>query len=107
LNNYSPSCENQPRKHEKVPCASNASKEKDTREDKDDIKDKEGGEEHFAEELHLWNLVVINVVSPNPLTGDKLSDVVAVVVEEDGHGGEEGGSEDDPHRAEHEGARPC
>ena len=43
------------------------------------------------------HLVVINVVSPDPLTGDKLSDVVAVVVEEDGHGGEEGGSEDDPH----------
>ena len=45
------------------------------------------------------HLVVINVVSPDPLTGDKLSDVVAVVVEEDGHGGEEGGSEDDPHLA--------
>jgi len=106
LNNYSPSSEDQPRKHEKVPCASNPCQEKNAREDKYDIKGKEGGEEHFAKELHLWNLVVINVVSPDSLAGNELGDVIAVVVEEDGHGGKEGGPDDDAHRAEDEGARP-
>ena len=81
MNNYSPSSEDQPRKHKKVPgeeqktskmfpksifanvlkkppCASDPCKEKNTREDKDDIEGKEGGEEHLAEELHLWDLIL-------------------------------------------------
>lgn len=57
----------------------------------------------FRQNSHL---VIVDIVSPDPLAGDKLGDVVAVVVEEDGHGGEEGRPEDDSHRAQHEGARP-
>jgi len=105
LNNYSPGSEDQPRKHEEMPCASNACKEKNAREDKNDVENKESGEKHFAEELHLWNLVIVDIVSPDPLTSDELSDVVAVVVQEDGHGGEEGRPDDDPHRAQDE--RSC
>ena len=43
------------------------------------------------------HLVIVDIVSPDPLTSDELSDVVAVVVQEDGHGGEEGRPDDDPH----------
>lgn len=106
MNNY-PSCgEDQPRKHEKVPCAGDPGQEQDAGEDEDDVESKQGGEEHLAEELHFRNLVIVDVVAPDPLAGDKLRDVVAVVVEEDGHRGEQGGADDDPHRAEDEGARP-
>ena len=98
------------------PCAGDARKEKNTREDEDDVKSEEGGEEHLAEQFHLrhltsivccsvknyspdQHLVVVDVVAADSLAGDELGDVVAVVVEEDRHGGEQGGADNNPNLA--------
>ena len=138
MNNDPPSSEHQPGQHEEMserftlfrslqiileqfesseqPCAGNARKEKNTREDEDDVKSEEGGEEHLAEQFHLrhltsrvgcsvknyspdQHLVVVDVVAADSLAGDKLGDVVAVVVEEDRHGGEQGGADNNPNLA--------
>ena len=81
MNNDPPSSEHQPGQHEEMPerfilfqslqiileqvesserpCAGDARKEKNTREDKDDVKSEEGGEEHLAEQFHLRHLTSI------------------------------------------------
>ena len=138
MNNDPSSSEHQPGQHEEMserltlfqslqiileqvesserPCAGDARKEKNTREDEDDVKSKEGGEEHLAEQFHLrhlksivgcsvknylpdQHLVVVDVVAADSLAGDELGDVVAVVVEENRHGGEQGGADDNPNLA--------
>ena len=138
MNNDPPSSEHQPGQHEEMPerftlfqslqiilkqvesseqpCAGDARKEKNTREDEDDVKSEEGGEEHLAEQFHLrhltsivccsvknyspdQHLVVVDVVAADSLAGDELGDVVAVVVEEDRHGGEQGGADNNPNLA--------
>jgi len=107
LNNDPPSSEHQPGQHEEMSCAGDARKEKNTREDEDDVKSEEGGEEHLAEQFHLRHLVVVDVVAADSLAGDELGDVVAVVVEEDRHGGEQGGADNNPNGAENEGSGSC
>ena len=138
MNNDPPSSEHQPGQHEEMserltlfqslqiileqvesserPCAGDARKEKNTREDEDDVKSEEGGEEHLAEQFHLrdltsivgcsvkkylpdQHLVVVDVVAADSLAGDELGDVVAVVVEENRHGGEQGGADNNPNLA--------
>ena len=81
MNNDPPSSEHQPGQHEEMPerftlfqslqiilqqvesseqpCAGYACKEKNTREDEDDVKSEEGGEEHLAEQFHLRHLTSI------------------------------------------------
>ena len=54
----------------------------------------------FCEEFFAGqHLVVVDVVAADPLAGDELGDVVAVVVEEDRHGGEQGGADNNPNLA--------
>ena len=54
----------------------------------------------FCEEFFAGqHLVVVDVVAADSLAGDELGDVVAVVVEEDRHGGEQGGADNNPNLA--------
>jgi len=82
-----------------------ASQEEDAGEDINNIKRQKSRKKHFAKKGHFWDLIIVDIIPPYSLTCNKLSDIVAVEVQEDGHGSKKGGTKDDSNGAKDE--RPC
>lgn len=58
----------------------NPSEKENTREDVDHIQRQKSRKEQFAEKGHFGYLIIINIVAPNSLAGNKLSHIVTVEV---------------------------
>jgi len=85
--------------------SSDTSQKENAGEDVNNIQRQKSRKKHFAKKGHFWNLVIVYIIPTNSLARNKLGYVVAVEVQEDGHGSKKGGAENDPDGAEDKGPR--